>query len=176
MPRSTKTSPQRIRDRERMTKALNLRKAGASYQQIADQLHYNDRSAAHHAVTTALKQLIQEPGEDVLLLELARLDDLTTAVWRKAITGDPKAIDTALRISERRSKLQGLDEAENRIAGALERSATADERQTQMLFIALQGILLDLNLTPEQEDAAPAIVAHHLREVERQQQNAATTL
>jgi hypothetical protein len=43
-------------------------------------------------------------------LENARLDRAQTAIWSKVIAGDLASIDVFLRISQRRAKMNGLDE------------------------------------------------------------------
>lgn len=156
------TSGRRIADKERVAQALVLRKAGASYQQIAEQCGYNDRSAAHHSVTRALRAMGREDAEDVLELELARLDDMTTAVWPVARRGDLKAIDTVLKLQDRRAKYLGLDSSEARTAAAAERIAGAQETQVSVIYAVMTSILGKLNLTPEQQAAAPAIIVGEL--------------
>jgi hypothetical protein len=47
--------------------------------------------------------------EEVLNLELARLDALQDAVWDQAMTGDTKAVDSALKVINMRAKLLGLE-------------------------------------------------------------------
>jgi hypothetical protein len=47
--------------------------------------------------------------EGVRLLELARLDDLFTVMYRQAMDGSRLAVDRCLRIMERRAALVGLD-------------------------------------------------------------------
>ena len=42
-------------------------------------------------------------------LENLRLDRVQAAIWPKVLAGDTKAIDTFLRISQRRARLNGLD-------------------------------------------------------------------
>ena len=42
-------------------------------------------------------------------LEVQRLDAMLYAVWNDVLQGDANAVHTALRISERRSRLLGLD-------------------------------------------------------------------
>ena len=54
-------------------------------------------------------ELSQDDREMALSLELQRLDRLLSAIWTSAMQGSFKAVDSALRISERRSKLLGLD-------------------------------------------------------------------
>jgi DNA-binding transcriptional MerR regulator len=89
--------------------ALELRQAGYSYDVIAEMLHYADRSGAHKAVTAGLKAALREPAQQLRTLEEERLDKLQTAVWARALAGDAKMVDRALRILERRAKLLGLD-------------------------------------------------------------------
>lgn len=102
-------SGNRIDAAERQRKALEARKAGATYDQIARQLNYGSTSAAHKAVMTALRKTIQEPADELRQLELTRLDALLIPVWGQAMKGSLPAIDRAIRIMERRAKLLGLD-------------------------------------------------------------------
>ena len=64
-------------------------------------------------VKRALREAVREPAEELRTLELERLDSLYATVTAIIETGSPKdvlnAIDRALRIMERRSKLLGLD-------------------------------------------------------------------
>jgi hypothetical protein len=118
--------------RRRELRALELRLAGASYAQVGMALGVN-RSRAYRIVMRALDRLIREPAEQVRQLELARLDQLWVEAYRvlrrqhpvisagKVVvhpdTGQPledpapvlSAIDTLLRIMERRARLLGLD-------------------------------------------------------------------
>lgn len=102
-------SPKRITEQERIRQAVELRKAGASFQQIADQLGYAEPSGAHKAVTRALKAMLREPTEELRALELERLDKMLFGIWRKAIAGGTWEIDRVLKIMERRATLLGLD-------------------------------------------------------------------
>jgi hypothetical protein len=99
----------RVRAHDRHLAALELRKAGATYQMIADQLGYAHAKGAHKAVESALKATLREPAEAVRELELVRLDAMLLALWRRVQQGDERAINTALRIDERRAKLLGLE-------------------------------------------------------------------
>jgi hypothetical protein len=110
VPGESKSSPRRIAATERQRKALELRKAGASYDQIAKQLGYRGRSGAHKSVMAALKKTLKEPAESVRKLELARLDEMLLALWPQVKVGNHGAIDRALKIMQRRAALQGLDE------------------------------------------------------------------
>lgn len=109
---SSKTSPARIEVDEKQVAALNLRKAGATFQEIASELGYASASGAYEAVKSGLDKTLREPAEELRKLELERLDVMWTAVWENALAGDLDAIATALRISERRARLLGLDTKE----------------------------------------------------------------
>ncbi len=95
---------------EKWAQALNLRKGGASYDDIARQLGYSDGASAYNAVQSALGLAIAEPAEEVRKLELERLDRLQVAQWRAAMNGDVRAAQTVLKIMERRARLTGIDE------------------------------------------------------------------
>ncbi|MFB6568378.1 hypothetical protein [Streptomyces noursei] len=99
---------------ERRAKAIKMKIDGASYSEIAAALGYASRSAAHMDVKRSLEKHVIEEGlaiEAWRELELARLDTLQQAIWDKAMSGDPRAIEAALKILDRRAKLLGLDSA-----------------------------------------------------------------
>lgn len=76
MSKKYTTTPYRIRLIEKRAAAMKLRKEGATYQEIAAQVGYNSASAAGHAVAKALSTLRHEHGDELLKLELERLDML----------------------------------------------------------------------------------------------------
>jgi len=78
----SKTSPRLISATERQRLALELRKAGATYESIARELGYRNRAGSAAAVKTALQKMLQQPAEEVRTLEVARLDALLLAMWR----------------------------------------------------------------------------------------------
>ena len=113
--RNSPTAQRRIEAKERALKALELRKKGVRYEQIAQQLGYSNRGNAHKAVMKELELLAKECREEaaqVRDLELQRLDDLFLAAWKAIADGSESAIDRALRVSESRRKLMGLDAAQ----------------------------------------------------------------
>lgn len=94
--------------RERMRQALEMRKAGVTYQQIADQLGYQHRQGAHKAVRAALKDITSEPAREVRELELARLDAALLAIWPQVKQGSLGAIDRFVKLQHQRAQLLGL--------------------------------------------------------------------
>lgn len=163
----SRTVPNRIAAKQRAADALALRRAGATFSQIAETLHYHSKADAYRAVVRELRQVGREDAAQILDLELQRLDDLQRALWPKAATrGDVKAVDSILRIMQHRARLLGLDVAENRAALAQERSAAADEVTAASLFALVQHVLADLHLTPDQQDAVPGVLLRHLDALE----------
>lgn len=107
--RESKTSPRRISIRERQQKALEYRKAGFTYQKIADQLNYKNASCAEHAVKAAMDRITEQPAKEVRKLELERLDAILTTLWAQVAKGHLGAVDRVLKIMDRRARYLGLD-------------------------------------------------------------------
>jgi hypothetical protein len=88
-----------------------LRKAGASYRQIARELGV-DVHTAHADVgaeLAALRETAVGEATELRELELERLDGMTAGLWQQVRDGSPQAVSAAVRVSERRSRLVGLD-------------------------------------------------------------------
>lgn len=105
----SKTSEKRIAAVERQRQALELRKAGGTYQAIADQLGYRSVSGAYDAIMGAMRATLQEPADELRALESARLDDLLRGIWLDARKGNLPKLDRVLKIMARRAALLGLD-------------------------------------------------------------------
>ena len=140
MPES-KASPRKIAAAERLAKAVEMRKAGATYSLIATQLGYADESGAFRAVHRALQALNEKIAEDLTemkRLELERLDRLMVTLWPKATQGHLASVDRVLRIMERRAKLLGLDaptKGEHKVSAtfqATEEPMTLEEAQAYL--------------------------------------------
>lgn len=110
--RGRKSSPNRILAKEKQRKALELRKAGASFDTIADQLGYADASGAYRAVQTAMKVLHQEPALELRTVQVERLNHMLLTLWPKVQNGDERAIDTSLRVMDKIDRLMGTDAAQ----------------------------------------------------------------
>jgi transposase len=95
-------------DRLRGVKAMQLRTAGLTYQQIADRLGCG-AAAARDMVKRALARAERLEVKDLRELENTRLDQAQAAIWARVLRGDLAAMDRFLRISERRARLNGLD-------------------------------------------------------------------
>jgi len=101
-----------VKAAERRQQALALRRAGLTYRDIARALGCSPQHA-HRMVQEALKEIVEKTREDaeqVLQLELQRLDEAQASIWRQVKEGHLGAVDRLLRIMERRAKLLGLDQ------------------------------------------------------------------
>jgi hypothetical protein len=80
---------------------LALRRAGASFDAIAERLHITARTAR-----ASFEQAMGSLKPDLsAALEADRLDRLHMAAWPAAVNGDLNAIDRVLKIGERRDKV-----------------------------------------------------------------------
>jgi len=104
------TASQRFTRSERRLRAVELRKAGLTLEQIACQLNSSkstidrDLKRTLHEIHTQTQDAIQDMRD----LENIRLESLLRSVWPKAIAGHLGALDTALKIHEKIVKLNGL--------------------------------------------------------------------
>lgn len=92
----------------RRTTAVRLALAGHSYDDIAQQVGYANRGTAWRAVQKALREREAEAVDVYREVELARLGALQSACWETACAGDRQAIETVLRIIEKRARLMGI--------------------------------------------------------------------
>lgn len=131
----SKTSPRLIKAKIQRARAIELRTLGWTYQAIADEVGYASPGAACNAVTIEMKSIAREKAEELLSLELERLDKRERHLWsmlaavedepeRAKFAGDEAAylkarndwattrvkIDAGLdRVAVRRAKMLGLD-------------------------------------------------------------------
>jgi hypothetical protein len=95
--------------RERQQQALELRKAGATYREIAAALGYYNEGGAKKAVDAVMKRTVYDLAEDIVTLDLQRLDEMQKlCVHRMRTKGDLSQIDRVMRIMERRYMLAGV--------------------------------------------------------------------
>lgn len=104
-----KLSARDVQMHARRIKALQLRAARLSYQQIADRLYNGDKGNAYRDIQKAISNQEKEAVEEVRAQEILLLDELARPQIKKALEGDEKAVTALLRIMERRSKYLGLD-------------------------------------------------------------------
>jgi hypothetical protein len=91
--------------------AMDLRRQGKSYPEIAAELGISVHSARGHvtAELNALRHYTIEDAHEVREVEIQRIDKMLQGIWGAAEDGDPDAIATVLKLMERRAKMLGLD-------------------------------------------------------------------
>lgn len=107
---SSDAEHERIRERRKMVVALRL--AGLPWEEIAERAGVSSAAAARVDYTRARDKSIAELNasvEELRSVEVDRLDRLQAALWPRAVGGDIKAVDSCVRIIERRAKMLGLE-------------------------------------------------------------------
>jgi uncharacterized protein YerC len=99
----------KLANRERNKKILELRIAGASERQIADEVGISDTQVHRvlHSTIEDMNKRMDHKAAIVKRLELERLDRMTLALFGQR--GDPRTADSLLRIMERRARYLGID-------------------------------------------------------------------
>ena len=92
----------------RRARAVELALDGKSYDFIAREIGVSSRGNAWRTVQKALNDRVVAGVDELRELECDRLDALQVAAWAKVEQGDLKAIETVLRIMDRRARLLGL--------------------------------------------------------------------
>lgn len=106
-----KNSVRQVSAEEKRSIALELRKSGANFKQIAQKLNCSNRMASNY-VNKAIEEvskLNQNTAQEIIDLEVHRLDAMLLAIAPSVNNGNLSAVDRAIKIMERRAKLLGLD-------------------------------------------------------------------
>lgn len=99
---------------------LNLRRAGVTFDVIADRLNLTPPMAR----TLFDKALAEADPEFQRTLEIDRLDRLHAAVWPRALKGELDAVDRVVKLSERREKVSASAKVnDHALRDAFDRSA-----------------------------------------------------
>lgn len=104
------SATKRLSVAERETKALKLRLMRASYDTIARELGYANKSSAHKAVERALAKVPREAAKELRAQELETLDMAQRALMPSIIAGHLGAVDRLVKLMEQRAKLTGIHE------------------------------------------------------------------
>ena len=104
----------RTKEGSRAYDAYVARQSGLSWDEVAEAVGYENSNTAKVNVNRFVQKAGLEADrtrrEEALMMELDRLDRLQYACWGQAMTGDLKAIETALRVINTRARILGLDQ------------------------------------------------------------------
>lgn len=96
---------------------------------------------------------------EAIRLEEQRLDELQDGIWDKALNGDARAVEVALKVLERRARMIGLDFADE-LSGKL---VEVEQQKVRLMASALVKALQAIDTTPAQRQAATAAFFTELR-------------
>jgi hypothetical protein len=105
-----RTRATKIKKVENAARALELRKAGSTLDQIATTMGLNSRQHVHYIISTALNELIDtctHDADEYRRMQLERLDAMELALWPQR--KNPRVCDSLIKIEARRAALLGLD-------------------------------------------------------------------
>lgn len=104
-PRPGMTDEERAEETVRM---LQMRQMGASYESIARHFRLN-RKTVWERVTEYLRDMPADEATTLRMMESRRYDEYERRLQDGIVAGDVRAITAAIRLSERRCRLLGLD-------------------------------------------------------------------
>jgi hypothetical protein len=88
---------------------LMLRRQGHTWDAISQRVGYSSPSSSRDAFLRASNRIIRDDLNEVRQMEIDRLDIALSAIWHQIEAGDLLAINTMLKIMDRRSKMLALD-------------------------------------------------------------------
>ena len=156
--------PEAILDTQKKLQIMQLRVAGWAVWQIAEHLGIAITNVHNHIFDqlSSWRDMTQEMSNELRELEVQRLDEFLRALWPKIQSGNPRAIETALKVSERRAKLLGLDAPEKR-----EVTVDASVQSLTHTELVSEYARLGLPLTNEQEILSYQLPAHDAKQLTR---------
>ena len=111
--------PEVIEDDERPYLAYQLRNQGNDWPAVARLLGYASADQARLTVQTYMQRTAmsqsRERREEVLMMQMDRLDDLYRLAYAQASEGDLKGVDSCVRIVGQVSKLWGLEDKSEKV-------------------------------------------------------------
>lgn len=117
----SKATPARVARELREAQAIELRRSGATYEQIATALGLANKGAAYKIVKRVLEHARESAAEDANFLRDLHNRRIENAIFRisgSVNNGNLTAVDKLCRLLERQAKMNGLD-APTRLAPVL---------------------------------------------------------
>jgi len=105
--KKSQSTPRKITIMRRQIQAFELRLAGATFQQIADQMKYKSCQAAYNAYKAGLNMIVKEPAEEARLTHRERLERLFLSYYPLAKRGELGAGNMCIKILQEVAKIEG---------------------------------------------------------------------
>lgn len=139
---------------ERYRRVVDLKKAGLTYDQIATELGYADRSGAKRALDSAIDRWGTESIESLRIVQNEQIDDLWRRVLTAILEGDLTHVPTAIRLMKRRAELFGLDAPKQHEISGTDGGALHTD-VGDMLIARLEELKARQSDSEEEADRAP---------------------
>ncbi len=152
-----KTGQKALTTAQRHLKAIELRVAGLTLEQIAVELEYRSRQGAQKAIELGMKKAYQEPADKLRHIEKKRLDAMWQKAWKK-FDRERIPLDTMgqlvrllLKISSRRAALLGLDSpVRHHVSAELDADLSAKVQMTEVSSEDLMSVVIEeIKANPE---------------------------
>lgn len=111
-----------------LSHALELRRAGRSYREIANVVGLKDEAAAQRLLSRAIRTVLRETAEEVRSIELSRLEILIKTLWDDAI------LDVKKDDYRKLDRVKGLIESKLKWCGAV---AAIEDSERQGVSIVI---------------------------------------
>lgn len=144
MGRSTQLNANKAKIAREQSTCLQLRLDGHTFRAIAE-ITGIPVSTVHDRISDAITAEVTPKADELRALECARLDGYLARLQPKIADGDDRAINTAVRISESRRKLLGLD-----MPARVE--ATVQHHEVTQQDIELQALIREAKATVAAEE------------------------
>ena len=95
---------------DKEAQVVQLRRGGLTWDLIAQRVGYKHPASARDAYMRASARIVRDDIDAIRQTEEDRLDIAQSAIWDKVLDGDVQAVNTLIRVMERRAKLLGLDQ------------------------------------------------------------------
>ncbi len=97
--------------KQRRSRVMQLLVAGWSYEMIAHVLSVPEARVGN-IIKTELRRLSRQAlrsTDEFRRVEVARCEEMLRALWPTVMNGSPRAVEVAIKVSERIARLRGLD-------------------------------------------------------------------
>ena len=135
---------------ERAYRCWRARVGGKSWAVIAEEEHYPSPRAAKYDVDRYLEEarslVVEKSAQDMLTLEVARLDELQRGVWPQAMNGHLPSATLVLNIIRIRADLLGLT------GGAAVDPSSSGSRTVVVVGADSPGYIASLQRASEEND------------------------
>jgi len=130
-----KGQPPKIAVLERENEIVKLRRGGLTWHDIGQRVGLTASGSAD-AFQRAQRRIIREDVEQLRAIENDRIDTAQAAIWAKVLQADLNAVNTLIRLLDRRAKLNGLDQPTRIQAEVITYDANSIEAELARIYAA----------------------------------------